>query len=275
MNLENLRKALKKKGIACSIIVVYKNGIPIKGFRLNTDNPTVSPIIYCEEGESEDAFVKRAQEAVGTSYEFKPKFLHDKDYIRKNVFLSVQKRSCEKTLKRALLNLEVVVRLLVDTPQKNADHTGTIKITPSFLDLVKMNPDEIWDNAIQNSKERLTIHSMNELLGFPLDDSNPFYVAISDDGTFGASALAFPELFEDFCNKHQVDHIWILPSSTQEVLILPDDSQSFTPEMLSSLVADVNQTAVEDIIQLDPVVYEYDMKDSGFIRIANEEVCYG
>ena len=83
-----------------------------------------------------------------------------------------------------------------------------------------------------------------------------FYVATYQDKAYGAGILAIPEVLHSFCESKGYSRINILPSSTEEIIILPDEEAD--PETLAALVDDVNTSTVDEVLQLDPAVYLYD-----------------
>ena len=271
MYLETLRAKLEEVGLHSRVITTMKNSIPCQGLCLDTGDPSLSPVVYPNPEEPVESVITRAMTALEECQHLDPGVLFDEEYIREHAILSVQKKSCENVLKRSLLNLEVIVRVAVSL---SSNEGGTIKVTSDLADFIGMDEDEVWDCAIRNTRARLSVRSMEEILGLSCEGHTPFYVVTTKDGLFGASALAFPELFEEFCSCQDHEHIFILPSSTEEVLILPDDDRTFSPEMLSAMVHEVNDEAVEEVLRLDPVVYSFD-RGSGFILFADEAVCHG
>ena len=82
----------------------------------------------------------------------------------------------------------------------------------------------------------------------------------------GAAALYFPDLFWRFCHNLERMELYILPSSREELLIVNVDHMSDDGRLTSSqvqelaeMVAAVNATQVDPVLQLEPVVYRYDM----------------
>ena len=85
---------------------------------------------------------------------------------------------------------------------------------------------------------------------------NPFYVATYHNKAYGAGILAVTKVLHDFCSANGYDQIYILPSSTEEILLLP--VMLSDPETLAAMVNSVNAETVDPLLQLNPTVYLYD-----------------
>lgn len=102
---------------------------------------------------------------------------------------------------------------------------------------------------------------MADLLPVPDFGGNPLLVGDAEQLQEGACILAFPEVFRSYCTEHSEEQLIILPSSTQEVIILPGSglNQYLSVEDLTGMVASVNEAEVDPKLQLDPVVYRYSL----------------
>ena len=88
-------------------------------------------------------------------------------------------------------------------------------------------------------------------------DDIPFFVGTYDDRCHGAGILAMPEVFNEFCRDKGFDKAYIIPSSTEEILILSTDTVE-DPAEIANMVQDVNSSTVEPTLRLEPCVYLYD-----------------
>ena len=101
---------------------------------------------------------------------------------------------------------------------------------------------------------------MSEILGLP-DDDQPLYIATTGQMTGGASVLYFPEVFRSFCEDHGEEACYMLPSSTEEILVLREtalDDGLLTVDELVRMVETINEDQVDPVLQLEPAVYRYD-----------------
>lgn len=269
MNLDNVTMKLAAEGINAEPITVVKNGVECNGLRITTaEDSNITPVVYCLAGDTEGEYLARIRSVVNMP---KPSIdvdmLTDRDYIQEHVFLAVQKQSNDTSLvKRPLLNLELFMRIHVD--DLFAEECGTVKVNQSLLDASGMTADEVWDAAFVNTRNALYSPSLDVLLDLPEELCNevPFVVVTTSYRRDGAAFLAIESAFQDLCRKLEVESLYVLPSSTEELLCLPIREDDMDPMELARMVADVNDI-VEETIRLDPVSYRYDL-DSNRIRIA-------
>lgn len=101
-------------------------------------------------------------------------------------------------------------------------------------------------------------------LGVPddVEISVPMYVASTKDRTEGAGVIAYPG-FMDMAAEKLGGDFFLLPSSTHEVILVPDNGARDYLE-LERMVRDVNETQVEPGERLSDRVYHYDSKDKVF-----------
>lgn len=264
--IEKIESELAKRGINAEKVEVFKNGIRCDGFQIMT-NSNVCPVVYYSEGETINAFLQKVYSAMREIPDLDLDTLRNKDFVKSHLYVSVHRRSNGKdVLSRNHLNLEVVMRLHIFD---NQDERGSIKVSSSLLAMSGLSIDDAWKIALANTKALISIRSMASVLGVS-EELFPtlFYIATTDNGMDGASALLYVEIFKDFCIKHKIDACIILPSSTQEVIIVPDEGCVCYKDF-AVIVNDINNTNVDPLIQLDPVVYRYDLC-SNMIKIVAE-----
>ena len=82
------------------------------------------------------------------------------------------------------------------------------------------------------------------------------YVATNRQMLFGAVALLYQDVLEEFGEKTG-GNFYVMPSSVHEVILVPD-RDGFDPQMLCSMVREVNETVVSEDEVLSDSVYYYD-----------------
>lgn len=263
-----LAKALEDAGINAVFVETVKNNVIAKGFKVSypgTGDDVFYPIVYYSPGETAQAFVEKAKMALKQIIpRISVKEMFDPDYIRNHAFFTVQQGMKDNALTRPLLNLHMILRMKVKGFEDDEGSIASMVLNEDFISEAGIDPDEVWDCARKNMT--FNIQSMAYSLGIPFDE-NFFYIVTTKECIFGASALAYPEIFEKFCCDTGHHRLWILPSSTQEVLILPDDKMGFDADALAEMVKEVNESVVPEQIQLPPVPYLFDV-ETGEIRIA-------
>ena len=264
MNLENCRKELLTQGIETEEIAMIKNGVECRGIRiLNSDG--VMPVVYYSEADTMDEFLKRIEAAVSLEKpQVDPRKLMDWEYVRNNLYVSVQRRSDEDIVKRPYLNLDMTMRVYMDI----SESLGTVKVTRSLMEHIGVSEEMLWNTAVSNSRDKYHIVNIAEILGVE-DMGDGLYVVTSESLIDGASALFYPEIFKEFCRSRGEKTCYVLPSSTQEVIVVPESmicGVCCDPAELSEMVRSINAEQVDPLIQLQPVVYR--LTDSGEIEIA-------
>jgi hypothetical protein len=272
MNTTDIQNALAAKGLDAIEVETVKNGIVCKGYQI--DNGTnVKPVIYYSSDETVEAFADRAAKiATMPVPNFDTDNLISKKRLLNNTILCLQKQGSEPIVKRDFLNLELYVRLGVDFG--DADNKGSIKVTHQILEQAGLTEDELFDAARTNSLKKVSIASMAEVLGLSeIPDDIPFFVGTYDDRCHGAGILAMPEVINEFCEDKGFDNAYIIPSSTEEILILSTDTVE-DPATLANMVAEVNDTTVDPTLRLENCVYQFDTEtqEVSIVSIYKKEV---
>ena len=254
MYLDNCKRELLNNGVEAEIISVNKNGIPREGLRLGGMESGIHPIIYPKKEDRLEDVVSQAKIALeNIPDDASWKVLSDWAYVKDHLYLSVQKHSTDQVYKRDCLNLEVIMRVSLDFSGTSA----STKVGPSLAKTLHVSEQMLWDSAIFNCAGAYSVKSMSEMLGVQMDAKDQLYVVTSQHMTDGAAALMYPHIFRNFCREHLgEDDCFILPSSVEEVLIVPG-STAPDPKELANMVRDINREIVSEEIQLPAVVYRY------------------
>ena len=255
----NIIDTLRNEGIEAESIEIVKNGIPCKGLRVIKKGCDISPIIYYSQQDTTEAFLSRVRSALLSDVSSPTAMLTDPDYVRDHVYLAVQRQSKELLVKQKYLNIELIMRVMLDLGEQAG--TGSVKVTPGLVEQLGIAEDELWKCASANSHAGSNIRSMAEVLGLPdTDGEQSLYVATTGQLTGGASVLYFPEIFHAFCEDHGEEACYMLPSSTEEILVLREtalDNGRLTVNDLVRMVETINEDQVDPILQLEPAVYRY------------------
>lgn len=93
-------------------------------------------------------------------------------------------------------------------------------------------------------------------------NQNPMTVVTNERTVNGASALFYPGMLDQIGQSMKGDY-FILPSSINEVIVVPDDG-SLGPRELKEMVNEINHTQVAPEERLTDEVYHYDTKERVF-----------
>ncbi len=269
MYLENVMNELQKSGIDAAEITVIKNGVECTGLQIfgSDGNEKVSKIVYYAEDETMESFLQRIRVAVDEETPlFDLETLLEREYLEKHVHLAIQKPGNQDLVKHPHLGTELY--LVIHVAEKESG-TGMIRIGRNLMPTLDVTEEELWETAIRNDRESFVVTSLAELIGMGDDDG--LYVVTNKRTTYGAAALMFPDVFRDFCDSSRERSCYILPSSTQELILLPESRGSHMPVSdLADMVYTINNAEVDPLIQLNAIVYRYD-REANEITIACEQ----
>ena len=90
------------------------------------------------------------------------------------------------------------------------------------------------------------------------EESGKMYVLGNDKKLFGAAAMFYQGVLEEFSEKQQKS-FYVLPSSVHEVILIPDDGM-VNGEELWKMVCEINATQVDPEEVLTDSVYYFSIK---------------
>jgi len=142
------------------------------------------------------------------------------------------------------------------------------KIFPAKVEAIgsmmnKMMREDMRHSGMSDEEIDLYFENMG------LNEPNPLTVVTNEHQTNGAAVLFYPGQMEKLGESVKGD-FFILPSSTHEVLILPDDG-GMTYQELKAMVMEINSTQVSPEDRLADEVYHYDTKDRVFEKAESFE----
>lgn len=124
--------------------------------------------------------------------------------------------------------------------------------------MMNMAREEMRRSGMSEEEIDMMIHEMG------MDNPTPLTVVTNDQQMNGAAVIFYPGQMEKLGESVKGD-FFILPSSTHEVLILPDDGE-MTYQELKAMVVEINNTQVLPEERLADDVYHYDAKNRVFER---------
>ncbi len=168
--------------------------------------------------------------------------------------------------------------LFTEEPYANA----STLIYGRHLDVWGVSADDLFDIAMENTPRLLPFRcdSLVDILSSAMGDGQdgeaarqpegalrspiPMYVLSNRQRFFGAGTILYKNSLRDASNVLG-DSLYILPSSIHEVIVIPA-SRVESPELLPSLVREINETEVSADEVLSDNVYLYE-KNSGHCGI--------
>lgn len=124
-------------------------------------------------------------------------------------------------------------------------------VTKEFCDMNRIRVDELHEAAVawQRNNNSPVIEPLDAFVksffSEPLEGENPFpiYIVTLAEPRHGASVIMQPEILIGLEEKFGGDY-FILPSSTQEVLVVPDTGDENLEQQLNDMVKEVNEMVV-------------------------------
>lgn len=134
-----------------------------------------------------------------------------------------------------------------------------------------LTDSEIMNVALKNicDKNSGVLQSLNEIFGIPDAEGPKLYVVTNRENRFGAVEILNPYLQKAASDILGGDYL-ILPSSKHEVILAPV-SDTYTPDMLSQIVQEVNASDVRPEDRLSDQVYRYDFQRKRISIAAKEK----
>lgn len=135
---------------------------------------------------------------------------------------------------------------------------------------------ELYQIAKENTQRICPPHygSLQELLfGRQMDPDGsvePIYILTNTAGAYGASCILYDNVLKEIAQSEGSD-LWIIPSSTHEVLLMPDMGEN--KDALIQMVRSVNETVVPEEDILSDTVYHYSMKEQKLEMVAEGSEC--
>lgn len=122
--------------------------------------------------------------------------------------------------------------------------------------LMGMGPETILkDESVQN---------IAEVISNGMGSENPMFIVTNSQTVGGAGVIFYPEVMDQIGEGFQ-GNFFILPSSTHETLVIPDNG-AFDYRVLEDMVQTINENEVAPEERLSDHVYHYDVKDRVFER---------
>lgn len=211
-------------------------------------------------------------------------FIRVSDAERNNEILSGMPHRCVE-------NLAITYHIVAEIGKEGI---GSTPITNRMLNGFGITEEQLHQDALENSPKIFPakVESMSSMMDklmredmrqsgmteeeidlyfehMELDNPAQLTVVTNEHQTNGASALFYPGQMEKLGESVNGD-FFILPSSTHEVLILPDDGGT-SYQALKAMVMEINSTQVSPEDRLADEVYHYDTKDRVFEKAESFE----
>lgn len=263
--------------------VKKNNGIRLDAVSLLFPRECVAPTIYLNnlyEGYlAGDTIEQLAEYVVYISVHTRPKvtipadFFMDYEQMRHRICYRLvnyekNKESLEHMPHRRYLDLAVVYYYLIE-PEVMPN--ASVPIRNEDLKRLGISEEQLAEDAEKNTPEILPwdfmkIHEMVEQISqrdvICYEEKEgiftvmPMYVLTNKEKFLGAACLLYPDVLSEIAKELQ-SSFYVLPSSIHECIIMPESGE-YSKESLSSMVAEINATQLDEVEVLQDHVYFYD-----------------
>ena len=277
-----------KEGVKVSAYTAVKNnGRERQGIVMETPGVNISPTIYLEEyyqcyqnGEGLEEIVDDIHSFYESirkeeSWDYR-KILSYEGVKDRIVFKLVNREKNREFLEsvphREVLDLAVVFYVLLEVKREGM---AMMTICENHIRQWGVDAETLWETAAENVKRILPAelftmrYALNEIVS-SLEESccagenileescgehDRMYVLTNKIRSYGAACIAYPHIPEMIGRALGADY-YVLPSSVQEVMIVPDDG-GFDRGELEEMVREINATQVAPEEVLSDHIYYY------------------
>lgn len=289
MNKEQFANQLKERLeeiTGCRVEIqhnIKNNGIKLTSITIMHEGSNIAPTIYLESyyelfksGESLEKIMEmilatEAKHKINKNFDMKNymEFHNIKSNLRfKIINTERNKELLEEIPHLNIMDLSKVYFVEVDMPEIGK---GTMLVKNNLMDLWKIDFEELDRIATKMTQQhsKLSVINMKDFIiaqmaNMELEDmidfemeNIPMYAITNQERVFGAACLLYNNLFQEFSDEMK-DDLFILPSSTHEVLVLPANvGNSRGVDYLKGMVKEVNTTQVSPEEFLSNNIYLY------------------
>lgn len=265
MNMEKASAVLAQAGIPAERKNVLKNGKKLEALSVGTGR--IRPTIYqanLDMFDTDDELIEFCNRTIEQSPNLDPEEFCSRDYILAHVISCIRHATDDnETVKFPVFgDLEEYFRVPIGS---NSIGSMSMVLTQHVIDRINLNSDELRIVARRNLAKTVSIRSMSEVLtdmigedslGLPIPGEDFMYVATANGGIKGAGIMLLDDALNNFCQSQNVNRIIIIPSSTEEVLLIPDRDKD--ADAMNRMVQEVNAAEVSEDMQLSDHIYYYD-----------------
>lgn len=283
---ENVAMRLQRDGYEVEVTSTMKNSVSKMAIVVNAGNDTVRPIFYIENlmkyldnvmdldsmiEKMEDMIIECLQQNNNRLDANKALAIAEKvknwSSVKNNVRVCMRRESMdENVVKITILGMEAYVRIFFEADK---DGVRSIIVTPQILKSWGITEDELWNNAISNTRKAFTINGMEEvfeelgvdIIDQPTAEIDPDMMVVTNREKINGAGILFDfDAMNALCHKYNTSFV-VLPSSIHEFLLLP-----YKPGMPGSfftdMVKEANQTQVAPEEQLADTAFVF-KRDEG------------
>lgn len=254
-----MKELLVARGYEVAEIETVKNGIKKNALQLILEGD-VRPVMYPELCSSEsdlDKYLEKALEGlsnvsglvdserlldVATFYQSAELCLESRDNINEDTEYV--------TYTTEFYDLVAYIRVFLND-------SASFKVTEKMLETWELGREEAYNIALENSRLSTSLVSMeNMILGCDIEPKDSIMNIITNDRKSYCGGAILSGSFQKFIKRELgAKHLYVLPSSIHELIILRADDDSIDLGELIEMVYEINSTVVEPEDKLSDNAY--------------------
>lgn len=207
------------------------------------------------------------QQALRQAPEFDPYLLTDYNQAKDYIIVALVNTASNKERLQNLPHQDIGGMSAV---YKIKDEYGvTVSVTYEMMEHFGVTQEELHQTALQNSQCLYppVLKGLMETMGYQ-GGREWMYVLSNQTGYMGAAVLLYPGVMEYVMDR--LGEVYILPSSTHEVMLVPKQGKEDMVEELRRMVREVNQEAVDPWEVLGNDIYTYN-RDTKQIQVVEPQ----
>lgn len=255
---------------------VHKNnGVKLQGLVIVEKDINTSPTLYLD-GYYRDLYLKTnfefTVERILQDYEknkitkvFEFSSLKDEEYVKPLIRMRLinyekNKDMLKETPHRQFMDMAVIYEIEINVPEIGK---GSIIVRNKILDLWCYTEQDLYNFAMENTKDDYSINNMSEILKelAGLDECGDCGISMqvisNKSKTFGATAMLHKDVLMKAKEVVGTEKIIIIPSSVHELIVVGYTDEEDT-ERFNSMVNCVNENEVEQVDVLSNHIYVFD-----------------
>ena len=271
------------------------NGVCLTGVTIKETNSKIAPMIYLESAfeayKKGRSLASICNEIIQVYKEnctldaFDEKDITEYERVKDKVcYKLVNAERNQSLLKRVpfIPFHDLAVIFYVEVFQ-NTEKTGSVTVTNELMELWKKDAFAVIKDAVANTErlhEGVVIHMLdmleelrnslfasNEAVFYDINprEAFPLFVATNKERLHGASVILYDGFLEDFADEID-NNFYILPSSTHEVIFVPDHPD-MDVQYFKDMVREINIVEVVPQEVLSDSIYYFDRADGLLMKL--------
>lgn len=249
MTLGDAKELLVANGYEVETRTVVKNGLEVDALSIGTGTEKIRPTIYSktiENMEDDDEILSYVQKIICDVPEIDVSVMQDKEYIFSHCRSCIRHASDDESIvKWPVEDLEEYLRIDLGDGRNGS---MSCVVSKALINSLNIDAEELRMYGRRNLSEIAEIKSMEEILSEMMGESFPgiedapaptlgLYVGTTKNKVQGAAILLLSDLLDAFCLAHALDEITIIPSSTEEILLV---TEKVSDDVIDRIIRDVN-----------------------------------